>query len=164
MPIIFCISTVRGLQKSQIFTLFSLTVKVQYSTMISTTYKEQNNSASHSTLWLQIITFWSIFCTLCMCETGLFVCLLGMVERRGLEMKAFNQLFRRMKLSLMQESAVRLLLWPAMHLNHCHWEQWGEGGKERRSKHQSVVSYKAQTKYKLPLSTQSLYQIISAQP
>lgn len=67
MPIIFCISTVRGLQKSQIFTLFSLTVKVQYSTMISTTYKEQNNSASHSTLWLQIITFWSIFCTLCMC-------------------------------------------------------------------------------------------------
>lgn len=99
-----------------------------------------------------------------MCETGLFVCFLDMVERRGLETKAFDQLYRRIQLSLTQESAARLFLWPAMHLNHCHWEKWGEGGKERKSKHRSVVSYKTQTKYKLALSTQSLYQIVSAQP
>lgn len=44
------------------------------------------------------------------------------------------------------------------------WEKWGEGGKERRSPHQPAVSYKGQTKYKLALSTQSLYQILDDQP
>lgn len=44
------------------------------------------------------------------------------------------------------------------------WEKWGEGGKERRSPHQPAVSYKGQTKYKLALATQSLYQILDDQP
>lgn len=44
------------------------------------------------------------------------------------------------------------------------WEKRGEGGKEKRNPRQPVVSYKGQTKYKLALSTQSLYQILNDQP